>query len=128
MTLELWMLLGCCLLLFILVMVQQIHTDLKMGAKYALSNREELKPNAGISGRIDRAILNLRENMLLFAPVVLVLAVAGISTGATQTGAIIFLIARTIHAITYVLGIILVRSLSWFAGIIGIGIMISALF
>ena len=43
-------------------------------------------------------------------------------------GAIVFFIARIIHALTYVLGIIVIRSLSWFAGIIGIGIMLSALF
>ncbi|MCJ8278645.1 MAG: MAPEG family protein [Rivularia sp. ALOHA_DT_140] len=128
MTLELWMLLGCSMLLFALVMLQQLHVDLTLGPKYALSNREEAKPNTGISGRIDRAILNLRENLLLFAPVVLVLAIVGISSGATQNGAILFFVARIVHAVTYVLGITGIRSLAWFAGIVGIGIMLSALF
>ena len=128
MTIELWMLLGSGAILFALVMVQQLNIDLTVGAKYALSNRSEAITKTPLGGRIDRAIMNLRENLVLFTPVVLVLAVIEVSTGATQTGAIIFFIARIIHAITYVLGIIVIRSLSWFAGIIGIGIMLSALF
>lgn len=128
MTVELWMLLGSSLLLFVLIMVQQLHTDFAIGPKYALSNREEPKPSAGISGRIDRAIINLKENLLLFMPVVLVLAIVGISTGATQTGSIVFFIARIIHAITYISGILLVRSLAWLGGMVGIGMMLTALF
>ncbi|MGB3636216.1 MAG: MAPEG family protein [Rivularia sp. (in: cyanobacteria)] len=128
MTIELWMLLGSVLLLFVLIMAQQLHVDLTIGPKYALSNREEAKPSTGMSGRIDRAISNLRENLLLFAPVVLVLAIAGISTGITKNGAIVFFVARIVHAVTYVLGITGVRSLAWFAGIVGIGMMLSGLF
>ena len=128
MTLELWMLLGSSMLLFVLIMVQQLHVDLTLGPKYALSNREEAKPSTGISGRIDRAILNLRENLLLFAPVVLVLAIAGISNGATRNGAMVFFVARIVHALTYVLGITGIRSFAWLVGIVGIGMMLSALF
>ncbi|MBE9029165.1 MAPEG family protein [filamentous cyanobacterium LEGE 11480] len=128
MTIELWMLIGSTVLLFVLTMGQQLQLDLTLGAKYALSNRTEPKTIDGIAGRIDRAIMNLRENLLLFGPVVLVLAVAGISTGLSQTGAIVFFIARIIHAITYIAGVILIRSLAWFTGIIGIGMMLSSLF
>ena len=128
MTIELWMLLANSAILFILIMLQQLYIDLTAGPKYALSNRSEPITKSPLAGRIERAIANLKENLLLFAPVVLVLAVAGVSTKATQTGAILFFVARIVHAITYVSGIILVRSLSWFAGIIGIGIMLSALF
>lgn len=116
------------MLLFVLIMVQQLQVDLTMGVKYAVSNREEAKPSTGMSGRIDRAILNLRENLLLFATVVLVLATAEISNGATRNGSILFFVARIVHAVTYVLGITGIRSLAWFAGIVGIGIMLSALF
>ncbi|MGB3295559.1 MAG: MAPEG family protein [Phormidesmis sp.] len=128
MTIELWMLLGSVLLLFSLIMVQQVYVDITLGAKYSLSNREGSKPTAAISGRIDRAIANLMENLALFTPVVLVLSAADISTGAARTGAVVFFCARIIHAVTYVSGITVVRSLAWFAGIIGIGIMLSALF
>ncbi|MGF1514270.1 MAG: MAPEG family protein [Elainellaceae cyanobacterium] len=127
MTTELWTLLGSVLLLFALVMVQQLHVDLTAGPKYALSNREEKKPDTALAGRIDRAILNLRENLIMFAPVVLVLAIAGISTGATRLGATLFLVARVVHAVTYILGIIGIRSAAWFAGIVGIGVMLSGL-
>lgn len=128
MTIELWMLLVSLAILFVLVMLQQLHMDLTEGHKYALSNRSEPIAKSPFAERIDRVVMNLRENLLLFAPVVLVLAIADISKGSTQTGAIVFLIARIVHAITYVSRIILIRSLSWFAGIIGIGIILSALF
>lgn len=128
MTTELRMLLGSVLLLFTLITVQQIYVDVTLGAKYSLSNREGSKPTAVTGGRIDRAIANLMENLALFTPVVLVLGVAEISTGASQTGATVFFCARVIHAVTYVFGITVVRSLAWFAGIIGIGIMLSPLF
>ncbi len=128
MTTELWMLLGSTAILFVLIILQAINIDLNFGVKYALSNRSELVTKTLIGGRIDRAIMNLREGLALFTPVVLILAVAEISTGLTKTGAIIFFIARIIHAITYVLGIIGIRSFSWFVGIIGIGMMLSALF
>lgn len=128
MTIELWMLLRSAAILFVLVMLQQLNVDLTTGVKYALSNRSEVITKTPLAGRIERAIMNLRENLAFFTPVVLILAVAEISTGVTQTGAVIFFIARIVHAITYVFGIIVIRSLSWFAGIIGIGIMLSALF
>lgn len=128
MTIELWMLLGSAAILFILVMLQQLNIDLTVGVKYALSNRSEPISKNPLGGRIDRAIMNLREGLALFIPVVLVLAVTKISTSATRTGAIIFFVARIIHAVTYILGVIGVRSFSWLIGIIGIGMMLSALF
>ena len=128
MTIELWMLLGSTAILFILVMLQQLNIDLTVGAKYALSNRSDIIAKTPLGGRIDRAIMTLRENLVLFIPVVLVLAVAEVSTGVTQSGAVVFFVARIIHAVTYVLGITVIRSFSWFAGIIAIGMMLSALF
>lgn len=128
MTIELWILIGCVGMLFTLIMVQQIHVDLTVGAKYALSNRTEPKPFSPFGGRVDRAIENLKENLVLFSPIVLVLSLAGISTGLTQLGAILFFLARVVHAVTYVLGITIVRSLAWMAGIVAMGMMVVAVF
>ncbi len=128
MTLELWMLAGSVLLLFVLIMIQQLHTDVTIGAKYALSNREVPKPITGLSGRIDRTLANHKENLLLFAPIVLILATVGISTGVTRNGAILFLAARIVHALSYIFGLIPFRSVVWMLGIVGIGMMASALF
>lgn len=128
MTLELWMLVGSVFLLFVLVMTQQLHTDVTVGVKYALSNREEPKSRAGLSGRIDRTIANHKENLLFFAPIVLILAAAGISTGVTRNGAILFLAARIAHALMYIFGLVPFRSVAWMLGIVGVGMMASALF
>ena len=127
MTLELWMLLGSALLLFVLVTLQAMQSALILGFTYPSSNREEPRPVQGAIGRIDRAVDNLRENILLFTPVVLVLAIIGVSTDLSKLGAILFLAARIVHAVTYILGIIYVRSLAWMVGIFGMGMMLSAL-
>ena len=128
MTIELWMLLGSAGLFFVLLMIEATYTDLKMGARYSLSNRDRPKTEMGaFHGRLLRAIDNLKENLLLFAILVLVLAQAGVHDQLTEAGAVTFLAARVAHAATYLLGITVLRSLAWFAGIIGMGMMVYAL-
>lgn len=127
MIVELWVLLACVLLTFVLVFVQQIHIDRTMGAKYAISNRSEPRVASAFGGRADRALANIKENLVLYAPVALMIAIAGASSGLTQLGALVFLGGRVVHAITYLAGVVLVRSLAWMAGIIGLGMMVYGL-
>lgn len=118
MTIELWTLVGSVLLLFVLIMISQIHIDKTMGAKYALSNRTEPPTDTPFRGRIVRAIENLKENLILYTPLVLVLVMTGAQSSATEIAAIVFLAARIVHALTYITGIIYIRSAAWMAGIV----------
>lgn len=127
MTVELWVLLACVLIMLVLVFVQQIHIDRTMGAKYAISNRSDPRAPSDFGGRADRALANIIENLILYAPVALMVAIAGASSGVTQLGALIFLGGRVVHAVTYLAGIVLVRSLAWLAGIVGILMMVYGL-
>lgn len=127
MIVELWVLLACVMLALVLIFVQQIHIDRTMGAKYAISNRAEPRMPTDFGGRADRALENIKENLVLYAPVALMIAVAGASSGNTQLGALIFLAGRIVHAVSYLAGILLVRSLAWMAGIIGIAVMMYGL-
>ena len=107
--------------------MQQLHVDFTMGVAYALSNRAEPRRPSAFGDRVARAIDNLRENNLLFAPVALSVAVLGASTGLTQTGALVYGIGRVVHAASYLAGITVIRSLGWAAGVAGIAMMVFSL-
>ena len=62
---------------------------------------------------------NHREGLTLFAPLILIAAVAGVSTPLTVMGAQLFFAARVAHAVLYLFGIPLIRPLAWAAGITG---------
>lgn len=124
MIVELWVLLGCVALIFVLIFVQQVHIDRLMGVKFAISNRGEPKTPTAFGGRADRALENAKENTLMYAPLALIVAIVGISSNLTEMGALVFGLGRVVHAFTYLAGIIFVRSLAWMAGIIGLGMMV----
>ena len=66
--------------------------------------------------RAKRAHANAVENLAVFAPLVLIAALLGISTPATITAAKVFLIARLVHYVVYTAGIPGVRTLAFLVG------------
>jgi uncharacterized MAPEG superfamily protein len=87
-------------------------------------NRENVPEPKGAAGRGVRAHRNLIENLVPFAIAVLIAHVMGISNNITVAGALIFLIARLVHAVTYLTGITGVRSLAYIAGVCGTALVI----
>ena len=55
----------------------------------------------------------------MFAPLVLVAAVAGISTPLTVLGAQLFFYSRVVHGVLYVAGVPWIRPLAWAVGMAG---------
>lgn len=127
MIIELWTLIGTTLLLFTLIFIKQVHIDKVMGAKYALSNRAEPLKETELGGRISRALDNLKENLVLYTPLVLTIAVSGVNNETTKLAALTFFIARLIHAICYIFGVIYIRSAAWFVSIVAMAFMVAAL-
>lgn len=127
MTTELWMLLAATALYFVQIMAAAGPKILLKGMPWAISSREEegMKMPAW-SGRLDRAVENLKENLLLFAPVVLVVHAAGAANGTSALGAMIFVGARVAHFGCYAAGIPGLRTLSWLTGVIGTAMVASA--
>jgi uncharacterized MAPEG superfamily protein len=66
--------------------------------------------------RLKRAHANAAENLIVFAPLVLVAAIAGITTPATVLACLIYLVARVAHAVSYVFAIPWVRTISFSVG------------
>ena len=63
-----------------------------------------------------RAHMNMVENLVVFATLVLVAHAAGINTATTALGAAIFFWARVAHAIVHILGLPWLRTLAFLAG------------
>ena len=97
------------------------------GLQVAFGNREGLPSETGLAGRAERTARNTLENFILFAAVALTAQAAGATDGRVLQGAQIFLWARLIYVAVYYAGIPYVRTAVWFAGVGGVGLMLSAL-
>lgn len=120
MTVELWILVLCALLCLLFPIFYNWHYGQQVGGKSLIGNRENLPERRGAALRGLRAHHNLLENLLPFAIVILVAKFTGISNFITVFGAVLFLAARLVHAITYCAGITAggIRPLAYFAGLI----------
>jgi uncharacterized MAPEG superfamily protein len=67
--------------------------------------------------RMMRAHQNAVENLVIFAPLVLALQIAGISSAATVSACVVYFFARLVHYIVFTLGIPVVRVLAFAAGV-----------
>jgi len=63
--------------------------------------------------RARRAHANAVENLAVFAPLVLVAAITGVSTPTTRAAAWIYVVARLVHYVIYTSGIRVVRTLAF---------------
>ena len=71
---------------------------------------------------------NAVENLVVFAPLVLIANVAGISTALTQTAAMLYFFSRLAHALAFTLGMpAIVRILAFFGGFTAQMIMVASL-
>jgi uncharacterized MAPEG superfamily protein len=73
-------------------------------------------PHAPWAERAMAAHRNAVENLVVFAPIVLVAHAAGISTGLTAMAAMLFFFARLVHFVVHTAGIPVVRTLSFAVG------------
>ena len=114
---EIYYLLLFAILIVVTILTQQLSSMFAFGLKPILGSREDLK-FTGLTGRLERAILNSVISMCLFAPSVLVLAISDISTNQTVIASQIFVFARTIYVVSYGFNIILLRSAGWIVSLL----------
>ena len=72
-------------------------------------------PQSPWAQRLMAAHTNAVENLVLFAPLVIVLHLLGISTGLTITACVLYFSSRLAHAVIYAWGVPLFRTLSFLA-------------
>jgi uncharacterized MAPEG superfamily protein len=121
MTTELTMLIMSVGLLMLILAIQGSAGVISNGLLTQAGPRDGLPEQQVFHARVTRLRANMMENLLLFAPVVLVAQVAGIGNELTVLGAQLFFFGRLGHGIIYLAGWPFVRPLffaiAW-AGII----------
>lgn len=128
MTTELSMLLFTTLLFFAIIMVQALMGIFQFGLAAQAGSRDNLPQPNLFRQRLQRLTANLQENLLMFAVLVLVAHVAGVSNDSTALGATIFFFARVAHAVVYAAGLPWVRPLTWAVAVYGMLLIALELF
>jgi uncharacterized MAPEG superfamily protein len=119
MSLDFQMLVWSIALAFIQMVVAVSGCVLEVGLPKLAGNRDGLSPMSGWVGRAQRAHLNMLENLVLFAPLVLIADIASRNNAATGLGAQIFFWARLVYAVVYVIGIPWLRTTIWGISVAG---------
>jgi uncharacterized MAPEG superfamily protein len=86
------------------------------------------KPQSAWAQRAMAAHENATENLVIFAPLVLVAQALGISTPATALACVLYFWARLAHFVIYAAGIPVLRTLSFVAGFVAQAILVLAIF
>ena len=86
------------------------------------------KPQSAWAQRMMAAHVNAVENLVIFAPLVLVLQVLNLFSPATAFACALYFWARLAHLIVYTLGIPGLRTLSFAAAFLGQAILVLAAF
>ena len=96
------------------------------GRDIGLGNRDNLQEATPMGGRAERAAKNSIEAAVFFVPLVLVANAAGLDTE-VMLGAQVAFWARIAYVPIYIAGIKYLRSLVWIVGVVGYGMMVSAM-
>jgi len=99
----------------------------QVGLMKLVGNREGMPEITGWAGRAERAHLNMLQNLVLFAALVLAAIAVGKTNDMTLLGAQIFLWSRVAYAIIYVAGLAWLRTLSWVASVVGLVVIFAQL-
>ena len=99
------------------------------GLKWNAGPRDEaVGPSRPVIARLERAQANLFETLPIYLAAALAAHVAGVENGLTFWGGALYLVARVAYVPLYAFGVSYARSLAWVASLIGIVMILIALF
>ena len=114
---------------FVHIVAASHAASLQRGYRWTASARDrEVAPLTGVAGRLDRALRNFSETFPLFAALLLAAQAIGRHSWLTETGAILYFVARLAYLPLYAFGVPLVRSLVWNVAALGMALLLVALF
>ncbi|WP_420862683.1 MAPEG family protein [Algirhabdus cladophorae] len=116
MTPELQILTYAALLQVVQFGLYSIAANLQVGPKAAMSPRDKKIDLTGTAGRLQRAMNNHFEGLILFTIATVVVTLSDQSTPFTATCASIYLVARLLYVPAYVQGLAPWRSVIWMFG------------
>ena len=117
---ELTFLLWAVALTFIQLIISLLGATQQHGLTTLAGNRENIGSTSGWAGRAQRAHRNMLENLVLFAVLVIVAHIAGISNELTVLGAQLFFWGRLAYSLIYVVGIAWLRTAAFLVSILGL--------
>ncbi|MEE4277012.1 MAG: MAPEG family protein [Halieaceae bacterium] len=116
MPIEVRVLAYAALLQFLQIVIYAIPANLQLGPGYTAGPRDEPRQPTGIAGRLQRALNNHFEGLILFTIAVVVVVLGNGSSSLTENAAWAYLGARILYVPAYVSGIYLLRSVVWAVG------------
>ena len=114
------------LLQIVQYVLMAIPVNLQLGVEYTGGNRDEQLRPTGVAGRLQRALDNHFEGLILFTIAVLVVVLGEAGNRVTEYCAWTYLWARILYVPAYASGVYLVRSLIWSVGFAATAIMLVA--
>jgi uncharacterized MAPEG superfamily protein len=113
-------------LLWVPYMVDRIRVRGMMGA---MDNpKPKAKPQALWAQRLYFAHTNAVDNLVLFAPLVLILDSRNISTTVTATTCAVYFWARLVHALSYAAGVRVLRTVSFIVAWVACAVLVLVIF
>jgi uncharacterized MAPEG superfamily protein len=103
-----------------------ITANLQIGPKIAMGPRDQPVQLTGLAGRLQRALSNHFEGLILFTLAVVVVTLADQSTPFTHYAAWTYVAARVLYIPAYAFGLSPWRSAIWFVGFLATMTMILA--
>lgn len=128
MTTELWLLAGTVLLGLVQIGLASTAAKQVTGIAWSIGPRDRPIELTGLAGRLDRAQRNLMESLPLFAIAVVVAHLGGKIGWLTELGAHLYFWSRVAYVPAYALGVPWLRTALWQIGMIGIVLILAALF
>lgn len=93
-----------------------VAANLQVGPKYAMGPRDTPRQLTGLAGRLQRALGNHFEGLILFSIAVVVITLSGQASSFTATCAFTYLGARVLYIPAYAFGWSPWRSVIWGVG------------
>lgn len=124
MTTELTVLTYAALLQILQFILFSIAANLQIGPKRAMGPRDQPITLTGKAGRLQRAMNNHFEALILFTIAVVLVTLGDKANGFTGNCAWVYLIARILYIPAYYFGLSPWRSVIWFIGLIATILMI----
>jgi uncharacterized MAPEG superfamily protein len=119
MTTDMMMLIASAVLCLLLAFPYTLGFIFSRGLFVVAGNREDFPAGHGWIGRAHRAHLNMVENLVPFAALVLAAAVMNRADAWTALGAQVFFYSRVVHAVVYTIGVPWLCTLAYVGGLAG---------
>ncbi len=130
MTPEFMALAGVLILALVQILLAATARTAELGLKWNAGARDGETPAPGkLAGRLLRAQANLFETLPIFiAAILMAQMTARDGTGLTLLGSHLYLLGRVLYLPLYAFGVAYIRSLAWGVSLVGLVMLIAALF